>query len=128
MFGWGIAQAGHNFIIGNADDMLGLIPAVLLGHMGKHGPVLLVGRDAVPQAVRDYLEMVRPDVPSPNETVLNFAWIIGDPRRVSWEVQQEITRLLSPSSRFAAASGVLPRNAADTTATAGEEVSDESER
>lgn len=96
-FGWGIAQAGHNFIIGAEEDMLGLIPAAVLGHMGKHGPILLVARDSVPGATRDYLEMVRPDVPSPNETILNFAWIIGGPGTVSAEVQQELDGLLGPS-------------------------------
>lgn len=94
--GWGIAQAGHNFIIGSAEDVLGLIPAAVLGHMGKHGPILLVERDSVPTPTRDYLEMVRPGRPSPNETILNFAWIIGDDSRVSPAVQDEITRLLAP--------------------------------
>jgi hypothetical protein len=96
MFGWGIAQAGHNFIVGSAEDMLGMIPAAVLGHMGKHGPILLVSRDSVPTATRDYLEMVKPDAPSPTETILNFAWIIGDAARVSPAVQREIDGLLSP--------------------------------
>lgn len=100
-WGWGIAQAGHNFIIGSADDMLGLIPAAVLGHMGKHGPILLVSSDSVPAATADYLEMVRPGAVSPNESILNFAWIIGDLNTVSWEVQQELTRLLAPTPRGA---------------------------
>lgn len=97
-FGWGIAQAGHNFIVGAADDLLGLIPASVLGHMGKHGPILLVARDRVPAPTAEYLRMVQPSGTTPNRTILNFAWVIGDESRVSWEVQQELTRLLAPSA------------------------------
>ncbi|GAB3833847.1 cell wall-binding repeat-containing protein [Pontibacter rugosus] len=95
-FGWGIAQAGHNFIIGNADNMLGMIPAAVLGHMGKHGPILLVAQDSVPQAVNKYLTMVKPFPTGPQETILNYAWIIGDTGTVSKATQQEVDFLLSP--------------------------------
>lgn len=96
-FGWGIAQAGHNFIVGDVEDLLGLIPASVLGHMGKHGPMLLVASDRVPRPTADYLRMVQPSGTTPNRTILNFAWVIGDESRVSWEVQQELTRLLAPT-------------------------------
>lgn len=120
-WGWGIAQAGHNFIIGSADDMLGMIPAALVSHMGKHGPILLVAPGEVPPATRDYLEMVRPTAVSPDETILNFAWIIGDLNTVSWEVQQELTRLLSPSMPSGPRAGPAPAPAApDTLEIAGE--------
>lgn len=95
-FDWGIAKAGHNFVIGAADDVLGMIPAAVLGHMGKHGPILLVTRDGVPKRVADFLKMVRPFPTAPNESILNFAWIVGNERRVSWETQKEIHRLLAP--------------------------------
>ena len=94
--GWGIAQAGHNYIIGNPDDMLYMIPAAVLGHMGKHGPILLVKPDSVPKATADYLKMVKPFKTGPQETILNFAWIIGDTTSVSAATQQSIDRLLSP--------------------------------
>ncbi|WP_157593605.1 cell wall-binding repeat 2 family protein [Pontibacter actiniarum] len=94
--GWGIAQAGHNFIIGNADNMLGMIPAAVLGHMGKHGPILLVAQDSVPQAVNKYLTMVKPFPTGPQETILNYAWIIGDTSTVSEATQREVDFLLSP--------------------------------
>lgn len=95
-FDWGIAKAGHNFVIGSADNLLGMIPAALLGHMGKHGPMLLVGRDEVPRKVAEFLEMIRPFPTAPNETILNFAWIIGDEQSVSWETQKALHRLLAP--------------------------------
>lgn len=113
-FGWGISQAGHNFIIGSRDDILGMIPSVLLGHMGKHGPLLLVPSGEVPRSVRDYLEMVRPFPSGPTQTILNHAWIIGDESRVSWQVQAEIDRLLRPSLATAAAAGE-PAPRRDTT-------------
>ena len=94
--GWGIAQAGHNYIIGNPDDMLYMIPAAVLGHMGKHGPILLVKPDSVPRATADYLKMVKPFKTGPQETILNFAWIIGDTTSVSTATQQAVDRLLSP--------------------------------
>lgn len=95
-FGWGIAQAGHNFIIGNPDNLLYMIPASVLGHMGKHGPILLTQKDSVPKATRDYLNMVKPFKTGPQETILNFAWIIGDTSSVSLATQQTLDRLLSP--------------------------------
>ncbi len=95
-FGWGIAQAGHNYIIGNPDNLLFMIPASVLGHMGKHGPILLTRKDSVPKATRDYLNMVKPFKTGPQETILNFAWIIGDTSSVSLATQQTLDRLLSP--------------------------------
>lgn len=95
-FGWGIAQAGHNYIFSNADNVLGTIPAVVLGHMGKHGPVLLVDDDELPPSVADYLEMVKPFRTNPQETILNFGWIIGDDSEISGDLQKEIDRYLSP--------------------------------
>ncbi len=95
-FGWGIAQAGHNFIIAASGEILYLIPAAVLGHMGKHGPILLVEKDSVPKATKDYLKMVKPFKTGAPETILNFAWIIGDTSVVSIKTQQTIDRLLSP--------------------------------
>jgi hypothetical protein len=95
-FGWGIAQAGHNFIIASSGELLYLIPAAVLGHMGKHGPILLVEKDSVPKATKDYLNMVKPFKTGAPETILNFAWIIGDTAAVSLKTQQSIDRLLSP--------------------------------
>jgi hypothetical protein len=103
--------------------MLGLIPAAVLSHMGKHGPILLVTRDSVPGPTRDYLAMVQPDIiAAPDEAILNFAFIIGDLSRVSWGVQQELTRLLAPT-RGDGGTGVIlpaPEGARNDTASMGE--------
>lgn len=93
-FGWGIAESGHNYIIGSPENILSVIPAATLGHMGKHGPILLVQPDAVPESVSDYLEMVRPNAGGPRQTIQNHAWIIGNTGMVSQNVQFEIDRLL----------------------------------
>lgn len=95
MYGWGIAQAGHNFIFGNVDNMLAMIPAAVLGHMGKHGPILLIDKDSVPTEVVEYLKMVKPFKTGAPETILNFGWVIGDTSSVSIKTQQTIDRLLS---------------------------------
>lgn len=97
-FGWGIAQSGHNYIIASVDDLLGAIPAVLLGHMGKHGPLLLIQPDGVPKPVVDYLKMVKPHPSGPSQTILNHAWIIGDTETISWNAQRQIESLLRPTT------------------------------
>lgn len=95
-FGWGIAQAGHNFIFCNPDNLLMAISASVLGHMGKHGPILLVKKNEVTKSVRNYLEMVKPFPTGPQETILNFGWIIGNEKIISKELQKELDQLLSP--------------------------------
>ncbi|NJW52269.1 hypothetical protein [Salinimicrobium oceani] len=95
-FGWGIAQAGHNFIFSNAENVLGTIPAAVLGHMGKHGPILLVDQDELPNAVEEYLKMVKPFPANPQETILNFGWIIGNEDLISRDLQFKIDQQLSP--------------------------------
>jgi hypothetical protein len=110
-YGWGIAQAGHNYIFLNAEDELGMIPAAVLGHMGKHGPILLVEKDSVPEAVIRYLTMVKPFRTGPEETILNFGWIIGNRDKISAKTQQELDFLLSP---FQKPDGVISLMEADT--------------
>lgn len=95
-FGWGIAKAGHNFTFSSADNVLGTIPAAVLNHMGKHGPILLVDSEELPQAVSDYLKLVKPFPANPQETIMNYGWIIGDNAYISRAVQTEIDRHLSP--------------------------------
>lgn len=110
--GWGIAQAGHNFIVGRPDNLLGMIPAAVLGHMGKHGPMLLIEPDKVPNEVLEYLKMVKPFATGPQETILNYAWIIGDTAQVTVRAQQTVDRLLSPYDVPADTVAYLPQ--ADT--------------
>lgn len=96
-FGWGLAEAGHNAIFVNLDGPGGwqnALCATTLSHMGKHAPVLVVGVDAVPEAVASYLEVLRPYRTAPREQLLNHGWIIGGLETISWETQAEIDLLL----------------------------------
>lgn len=82
------------------------IPAALLGHMGKHGPILVVESNTVPDRVRSYLEMVKPFPTNSRETILNHAclnhaWIIGDASLISDAVQDEIDGLMAVASEEA---------------------------
>lgn len=95
-FDWGLAESGHNYIFVSIDNILGAIPAALLGHMGKHGPILVVEKNAVPQRVVSYLQMVKPFPTAPMQTILNHGWIIGDTSIITWNVQKKIHSLLEP--------------------------------
>lgn len=93
-FGWGIAEAGHNFTFVNPDDWQQAVTGSLLAHMGKHGPMILL-RGGLPddQLVR-YLEMVKPTDGSPNDQLNNHGWILGDTGRITWNAQADIDLLL----------------------------------
>ncbi len=104
-FDWGLAQAGHNYIFVSVENVLGAIPSALLGHMGKHGPILVVEKQRVPPEVASYLKMVKPYPTAPTQTIINHAWIIGDTSVLSWEVQRRVHGHLRPSSMTAISVG-----------------------
>lgn len=93
-FGWGIAEAGHNFTLVNPAYPEIAIPAAILSHMGKHGPFLLVNEEGIPEPVSNYLKTVRPTFTSSQEQLFNFAWVIGNQEIISSKVQQETDNLL----------------------------------
>ncbi len=96
-FGWGISEAGHNAIFINVDGPAGwqnALVASTMSHMGKHAPVLAVERDAVPDAVRSYLQILKPYPTAPQEQLLNHGWVIGGEETISWETQAELDMLL----------------------------------
>ncbi len=94
MFGWGIGEAGHNFIFVNPKYPLQAVPAAVLSHMGKHGPFLLVKEDDIPDPVIRYLQTVQPNFTSSREQLFNHGWIIGQSINISSDVQQQIDKLL----------------------------------
>jgi hypothetical protein len=59
-FGWGLAEAGHNFTFVSPEDWQLAVTGSLLSHMGKHGPMLLLAPGGLSEATTRYLEMVRP--------------------------------------------------------------------
>lgn len=102
-FGWGIQEDGNNYTIVNSDDVLSAVPSAILSHMGKHGPMLFVGRDSVPGVVAQYLAKVQPDAARPSVQQLNHGWIIGGPELISNGTQAAVDQLLSPPPGLPAA-------------------------
>jgi hypothetical protein len=95
-FGWGIGEAGHNFTFANPDDWQTAVAGSLLSHLGKHGPMILVPSEGVPEATARYLGSVRPALGAPGDQLLNHGWILGDTRRIRWSTQADIDALLEP--------------------------------
>lgn len=94
-FGWGIAEAGHNFIFVNPKDWQMAVSASVLSHKGKHGPILLVKDNEIPEPIINYLKTVKPNRTSPQEQLYNHGWIIGGIDSISEKIQEEIDNLLS---------------------------------
>lgn len=93
--GWGIAESGHNFIFANPDNWQTALPSVVESHRGKHGPMLFVEQDTVPDPVENYLsDLLQPHGTAPYDRKYNHGWIIGGPDQVSPEVQARIHELL----------------------------------
>lgn len=98
-FGWGIAEPGHNFTFVNPDDWATGLAATVLSHRGKHGPILLVQPDSVPDPVRRYLDqVVRPYQAAPYDQLFNHGSIVGGTDAISLRVQGELDALLAPAS------------------------------
>ncbi|HKQ52211.1 MAG TPA: hypothetical protein VJT74_07585, partial [Pyrinomonadaceae bacterium] len=95
-FGWGIAEAGHNFTFVNPEDWQQAVTGSLLSHMGKHGPMILVGPEGLSDGAARYLEMVRPTWGAANDQLNNHGWILGGTDRIGWAAQADIDLLLEP--------------------------------
>jgi hypothetical protein len=96
-FGWGLSEAGHNGIFVNVDGPGGwqnAIVATTLSHMGKHAPVLVVGRDEVPQPVAAYLALLKPYPTAPPQQLLDHGWIVGGEDTISWQTQARLDVML----------------------------------
>lgn len=76
-FGWGITQPGHNFIFVNPDNWQVAVASSVLSNKGKHGPMLLVYKNSVPEKLKDYLYNVKPSYISSQANNNNHGWIIG---------------------------------------------------
>lgn len=95
-FGWGVSEAGHNFIFANPDDWQQAVTGSLLSHMGKHGPMILVRPEGLNDAASRYLGMVRPTRGVANDQLNNHGWILGGTDRIGWAAQADIDVLLEP--------------------------------
>jgi putative flavoprotein involved in K+ transport len=98
-FGWGIAEPGHNFTFVNPDAWAEGLAGSVLSHRGKHGPILLVQQDSLPEPVRRYLdEVVRPRPAAPYDQLFNHGSIVGGSDVISPRLQGEIDGLLRPGT------------------------------
>lgn len=96
-FGWGVAGPGRNFTFVNPEAWAEGLAAAVLSHRGKHGSILLVEQDAVPEPVRRYLaETVRPRPTAPRDQLFNHGSIVGGTEIISQRLQGEIDGLLRP--------------------------------
>ncbi|HKQ05604.1 MAG TPA: hypothetical protein VJ464_10760 [Blastocatellia bacterium] len=95
-FGWGIAEAGHNFTFVNPDDWQQAVTGSLLSHLGKHGPMILTQPEGLGEGAVRYLEMVRPTWGTPPDQLNNHGWILGGTDKISWPAQADIDALLEP--------------------------------
>lgn len=98
-FGWGITEAGHNFIFADPDDWQQAVTGSLLAHMGKHGPMLLLQSGRPTEDLVRYLESVQPSEAAPDDQLLNHGWILGDTTRIGWAQQADLDLLLEPGIR-----------------------------
>lgn len=95
-FGWGIAESGHNFIFANPEHWQTAVPACVESHRGKHGPMLLVREDEVPDGVANYLSnLLQPHESAPYDRKYNHGWVVGTTEQVSVEVQARVHDLLA---------------------------------
>lgn len=94
-FGWGLQEAGHNYAFVNPEHPQDAIPAAILSHRGKHGPMLLIEKDNIPKSVESYLQAVQPSLTDSREQLFNHGWIIGPPSHISIANQAKIDSLLS---------------------------------
>ena len=93
-FGWGIAEAGHNFTFVDPDDWTLAATGSLLSHMGKHGPMILLPAGGLTEPIRRYLRLVAPRRSAPSDQLTNHGWILGGGERITAAVQGEIDGLL----------------------------------
>ena len=93
-FGWGIAEAGHNFTFVNPDDWQQAVTGSLLSHMGKHGPMILLTAEGPRENATRYLQAVQPSESAPSDQLNNHGWILGGTDRISWKAQADIDMLL----------------------------------
>ncbi|SFG95455.1 Putative cell wall binding repeat 2 [Halopelagius inordinatus] len=93
--GWGIAESGHNFIFTNPENWQTALPASVESHRGKHGPMLHVRQDTIPETVGNYLtNLTRPHEAAPYDRKYNHGWIVGDTEQISQRVQAQLHAML----------------------------------
>lgn len=93
-FGWGIAEAGHNFIFANPNEWQSTIAAAGLSYKGKFGPMILVEKDKISEEVTKYLETVKPMKTSAKGQIYNHGWVIGSENEITPSIQWQLDKWL----------------------------------
>ncbi len=94
-FGWNVVDPGHGLVFAAADRPGEAAAAVALSGSGTYGPLLLVDDpDVLPKALQNYLLDIQPGYDKdPVRGVYNHAWLIGDEKAISVDVQARIDSL-----------------------------------
>jgi len=95
-FGWGVVVPGYNLTLANVARPLDAAAAALLATKGVFAPLLLTDRaDTLPRALQQYLLSIQPGYEgTPQDSVYNRVWILGDDRAVSIAAQAQLDRLV----------------------------------
>lgn len=96
-FGWGRNyKEGHAFAFGTINRPMEIITSVILAHMGKHSPLLLIKGASVPDVTSSYLKEVKP-IPPKNMPQPPFmhGFILGNTSDITFETQVKIEDAIS---------------------------------
>lgn len=95
-FGWGRTEReGHAFTFTSILNPFDSVSASLFAHLGKHTPILVVAKEKLPDATKNYIESVKPmPLPEPHPPFMH-GWVVGCYNVISTDTQLEIERALS---------------------------------
>ncbi|MDP4145332.1 MAG: cell wall-binding repeat-containing protein [Bacillota bacterium] len=95
-FGWGRNyKEGHAFGFGTLNNPIAIIAGVILAHMGKHSPLLLVDKNVVPESTAHYLQFVKPLPKAVPRPPFMHGFILGNMSEITYNTQVKIEDLIS---------------------------------
>ena len=96
-FGWARNyKEGHAFSFGTINKPMEIVTSVILAHMGKHSPLLLIRGDSVPEVTSSYLKEVKPMPPKnmPRPPFMH-GFILGNTTDITFGTQIKIEDTIS---------------------------------
>lgn len=95
-FGWNkTSRDGHAFTFSSINNPMKIIPGSFFAHMGKHTPLLLIEKNAVPNVVSEYIKQVKPLPETKPHPPFMHGWVIGCLDDISYPAQVNLEALLS---------------------------------
>jgi putative cell wall-binding protein len=95
-FGWNkTSRDGHAFTFASINNPAAIIPGSFFAHMGKHTPLLLIEKNAIPNVVSEYIEQIKPLPKTKPHPPFMHGWIIGCLDDISYPAQVSLETLLS---------------------------------